>query len=137
MVHPYWSAIQGVSVGERVPPRLAPVFIIPDRVPAWALERSTVELQNAPMVKYSQPAPKDKKARAAKGCSIAAPATMETAAKAMPPAPTQGRPLFTPNRPDRRSVTQPPRGHKIVMAIKGLAANRAPRSTLKFRTSTR
>jgi hypothetical protein len=28
------SASQGVSVGERVPPRLAPVFIMPERVPA-------------------------------------------------------------------------------------------------------
>ena len=31
---PNESAIQGVSVGESVPPRLAPVFIKPERVPA-------------------------------------------------------------------------------------------------------
>ena len=89
------------------------------------------------MVKYSQPAPKDNKARAVKGSSIAAPPMIERAARAIPQAPTHERPLFKPNRPDRRSVTQPPIGQKIIMAIKGLAAKKAPRSVLKFRTSTR
>lgn len=32
--HPSCSASQGVKVGDRVPPRLAPVFMIPGKVPA-------------------------------------------------------------------------------------------------------
>ncbi len=44
-VQPQWSASQGVRLGEITPAMFAPVFITPDRVPAWVLERSVVTLQ--------------------------------------------------------------------------------------------
>ena len=94
---PNWLAIQGVRVGEIVPPRLAPVFISPESVPAWALDKSTALLQNAPIVKYNQPAPNESKVMAISGVLIAAPRMIEAAARIMPLSPTQARPWFSPN----------------------------------------
>src|SRR2546426_12734756 len=48
---PKCSASQGASVGESVPPTLAPVFMTPESVPAWRGARSMVLAQNAPTVK--------------------------------------------------------------------------------------
>src|SRR5881296_1549227 len=48
---PNCSASQGVRVGEIVPPTLAPVFMMPESVPAWRGARSMVLAQNAPTVK--------------------------------------------------------------------------------------
>ena len=42
---PQCLAIQGVNAGEMAPPKLAPVFIKPDKVPAWVFDRSVVEAQ--------------------------------------------------------------------------------------------
>jgi hypothetical protein len=42
---PHWSAIQGVMVGETAPPMFAPIFIKPERLPAWVRDRSLVEDQ--------------------------------------------------------------------------------------------
>jgi len=42
---PQRSAIQGVRMGEMAPPMFAPIFIKPDKLPAWTLERSLVEDQ--------------------------------------------------------------------------------------------
>ena len=47
----YILAAQGVSVGEIVPPTLAPVFMIPESVPEWRGARSIVLAQKAPTVK--------------------------------------------------------------------------------------
>src|SRR2546426_12714004 len=48
MFQPKRSASQGVSVGESVPPTLAPAFMMPDSVPAWRGARSMVLAQKAP-----------------------------------------------------------------------------------------
>ncbi len=82
--HPNCSASQGVRVGDRVPPRLPPVFMRPDKVPAWGLERSTVELQNAPTVRYNQPAPKDRNRMATIGAETLAPTTIDREANPIP-----------------------------------------------------
>src|SRR5918994_2878577 len=42
---PHCAAIQGVRLGETAPPRLAPVFMRPDKSPAWVLEESVVDAQ--------------------------------------------------------------------------------------------
>ena len=49
--HPWCSASQGVKVGEMVPPMFAPVFMTPERVPAWRDVKSIVLAQKAPTVK--------------------------------------------------------------------------------------
>src|SRR5262245_60388215 len=62
---PQWTAIQGVRLGEIAPPRLAPVFIMPDKVPACVFDKSLVEAQYAPTAKYRQPAPIERQTMAA------------------------------------------------------------------------
>src|SRR5918994_3063629 len=76
---PICSANQGVRVGDRTPPRLAPVFMRPESAPAWRFDRSTVDDQYAPTGKYSHPAPRDRSAMAAYGDSVKAPNTIDRA----------------------------------------------------------
>ncbi len=71
-------------MGDKVSPGLAPVLMRSDKVPAWGLERSTVELQNVSTVRYNQPAPKDRNRMATIGAETWAPTTIDREANPIP-----------------------------------------------------